>query len=101
MNSFLKNILFSLWFFTFTKAQDTLFQCNPWDEYSFIPYLLQNNTWGQGDITNFSQCIFVTSDSILGWNWNWPNIGSNVKAYPEIILEKNHGGLVRQVIYCQ
>ena len=92
MNNFLKNILFSLWFFTFTKAQDTLFQCTPWDEYSFGPYLLQNNTWGQGDITNFSQCIFVTSDSIFGWNWNWPNIGNNVKAYPEIIFGKKPWG---------
>ena len=74
--------------FSFANAQDTLFQCNPWEEYSFGAYLLQNNTWGQGDITDFSQCIFTTSDSIFGWNWDWPNIGNNVKAYPEIIFGK-------------
>ena len=88
MNSFLKNILLLSLVFSFAKAQDTLFQCSPWEEYSFGPYLLQNNTWGQGDITDFSQCIFTTSDSIFGWNWNWPNIGNNVKAYPEIIFGK-------------
>ena len=74
--------------FSFAKTQDTLFQCSPWEEYSFGPYLLQNNTWGQGDIIDFSQCIFTTSDSIFGWNWDWPNIGNNVKAYPEIIFGK-------------
>ena len=37
---------------------------------------------------DFSQCIFTTSDSIFGWNWDWPNIGNNVKAYPEIIFGK-------------
>ena len=88
MNSFLKNILLSFLVFSFAKAQDTLFQCSPWEEYSFGPYLLQNNTWGQGDITDFSQCIFTISDSIFGWNWDWPNIGNNVKAYPEIIFGK-------------
>ena len=101
MINFLKNILLSFLIFSFANAQDTLFQCSPWEEYSFGPYLLQNNTWGQGDITDFSQCIFTTSDSIFGWNWDWPNIGNNVKAYPEIIFGKNHGALVRQIIYCQ
>tara|TARA_B100001248_G_scaffold217525_1_gene172658 strand:- start:78 stop:1184 length:1107 start_codon:yes stop_codon:yes gene_type:complete len=88
MNGLLKIILFSFLGFSSIKSQDTLFQCDPWEEYSIGPYLLQNNTWGQGDIANFSQCIFTTSDSVFGWNWGWPNIGNNVKAYPEIIFGK-------------
>ena len=88
MNSLIKIILFSFLGFSFAKSQDTLFQCGPWEEYSLGQYLLQNNTWGQGDIANFSQCIFTTSDSVFGWNWDWPNIGNNVKAYPEIIFGK-------------
>ena len=88
MNILLKIILFSFLCSSFSKSQDTLFQCGPWEEYSLGSYLLQNNTWGQGDITNFSQCIFTTSDSVFGWNWDWPNIGNSVKAYPEIIFGK-------------
>ena len=88
MNSLLKIILSYFLGFSIIRSQDTLVQCGAWEEFSLGLYLLQNNTWGQGDIANFSQCIFTTSDSVFGWNWDWPNIGNNVKAYPEIIFGK-------------
>ena len=81
MNMFLKNILD---FFSFAKTQDTLFQCSPWEEYSFGPYLLQNNTWGCPIFRNvFLQHRILFLDGIgIGQTLN------NVKAYPEIIFGK-------------
>ena len=73
---------------SFVQTQDTTFQCNPWVLQPFGSYLIENNVWGQGNINNFSQCIYTTTDSVFGWNWDWPSIGTNVKAYPEIIFGK-------------
>jgi hypothetical protein len=53
-------------------------------------YRAQNNTWGKGALTGWSQCIGIgagASDPVVGrWTWNWPNSGGNVKAYPEVIF---------------
>jgi hypothetical protein len=51
-------------------------------------YLLENNVWGKGEITNYSQCVYVTGNNKFGWHWDWPYSGSNVKAYPEVIFGK-------------
>ena len=69
-------------------SQDTTFYCDPWAQRSYGDYLIENNVWGQGEINDYSQCIFTTNDSSFGWNWTWPDIGYNVKAYPEIIFGK-------------
>lgn len=69
-------------------SQDTTFYCDPWAQRSFGDYLIENNVWGQGEINDYSQCIFTTNDSSFGWNWSWPDVGYNVKAYPEIIFGK-------------
>ena len=69
-------------------SQDTSFYCDPWAQEPYGDYLIENNVWGQGTINEFSQCIFTTNDSSFGWNWDWPDIGYNVKAYPEIIFGK-------------
>ena len=40
---------------------------------------------GQGNITDFTQCIYRTGsgdDINFGWNWDWPIGNSDVKAYP-------------------
>ena len=69
-------------------SQDTSFYCDPWAQEPYGDYLIENNVWGQGSINEFTQCIFTTNDSSFGWNWDWPDIGYNVKAYPEIIFGK-------------
>lgn len=69
-------------------SQDTTYTCNGWAQNEVGDYLLENNIWGQGAITDFSQCIYTTNNSRYGWTWNWPNQGTNVKAYPEVIFGK-------------
>jgi len=58
-------------------------------------YQAQNNTWGKGDLSGWSQCIGIGMEAdgtLLGrWTWDWLNSGSNVKAYPEIIFGKKPG----------
>ena len=70
------------------SSQDTSFYCDPWAQEPYGDYLIENNVWGQGTINEFSQCIFTTNDSSFGWTWDWPDVGYNVKAYPEIIFGK-------------
>ena len=59
-------------------------------------YRAENNTWGKGDLTGWSQCIGIAmgADGTLAgrWTWDWLNSGSNVKAYPEIIFGQKPGG---------
>ena len=55
---------------------------------------MENNIWGQGDINDFTQCIYRTGSENninFGWNWDWPNENNDVKSYPEVIYEKNPG----------
>ena len=46
-----------------TRAQDTTFNCNSWSQFAIGSYLVENNVWGQGSITDFTQCIYHTSTS--------------------------------------
>lgn len=70
-----------------TLATETV--CDDDAELRTGEYILLNNVWGKGDRTDYEQCITRTelkSGLQFGWEWNWPNDGSNnVKAYPEII----------------
>ena len=52
------------------KTEDTTFYCDPWFQQNYGVYLIENNVWGQGEINNFSQCIFTTIGSSFGWNWD-------------------------------
>ena len=74
-----------------TRAQDTTYNCNGWSQFTIGSYLVENNVWGQGNITDFTQCIYRTGsgdDIHFGWNWDWPGGSSNVKAYPEVMFGK-------------
>ena len=71
---------------------DTLFTrttCDDGAEIQRGEFILSNNMWGKGDVTGFEQCITIIelrNGIQFGWEWNWPDDGSNdVKAYPEII----------------
>jgi hypothetical protein len=58
-------------------------------------YRAENNTWGKGTLSGWSQCIGLRlgPDGTLAgsWTWNWLNSGTNVKAYPEIIFGQKPG----------
>ena len=79
---------FSFVLISIALSQDTSFYCDPWAQEPYGDYLIENNVWGQGSINEFTQCIFTANDLSFGWNWDWPDIGYNVKAYPEIIFGK-------------
>jgi hypothetical protein len=59
-------------------------------------YRVENNTWGKGNLSGWSQCIGIgpeTDGTISArWTWDWLNSGSNVKGYPEIIFGQKPGG---------
>jgi hypothetical protein len=59
-------------------------------------YQVQNNTWGKGKLTGWSQCIGIETLENGGvmarWTWDWLNSGGNVKAYPEIMFGQKPGG---------
>ena len=78
----MKAVIFILFALTLTRAQDTTYNCNGWSQFAIESYLVENNVWGQGSITDFTQCIYRTGsgdDIHFGWNWNWPGGSSNVK----------------------
>jgi hypothetical protein len=58
-------------------------------------YRAENNTWGKGTLSGWSQCIGLRmgSDGALAgrWTWDWLSSGNNVKAYPEIIFGQKPG----------
>ncbi|MFZ6029674.1 MAG: GH12 family glycosyl hydrolase domain-containing protein [Chloroflexota bacterium] len=58
-------------------------------------YRAENNTWGKGGLTGWSQCVGIETgpDGALSgrWTWDWPQSGNNVKAYPEIIFGQKPG----------
>ena len=58
-------------------------------------YRAENNTWGKGNLSGWSQCIGlgIKADGTLAgrWTWDWLNAGTNVKAYPEIIFGQKPG----------
>jgi hypothetical protein len=55
----------------------------------------ENNTWGKGTLTGWSQCIGLNASAegtLTGrWTWDWPSSGGNVKAYPEMIFGQKPG----------
>lgn len=70
-------------------------KCDDWASIDEGEYQAQNNTWGKGDLSGWSQCIGLgkNSDStiIARWTWDWLNSGNNVKAYPEIVFGQKPG----------
>lgn len=69
--------------------------CDDWALINAGEYQAQNNTWGKGSLSGWSQCIGLgeNSDGTLTarWTWDWLNSGNNVKAYPEIVFGQKPG----------
>ena len=60
-------------------------------------YRAENNTWGKGNLSGWSQCIGLgtAADGTLAgrWRWDWLNAGTTVKAYPEIVFGQKPGSV--------
>ena len=84
----IRYLLTLVFFGTFLFSQDTTFNCQGWAQQSIDSYIIENNIWGQGNIDNFSQCIYLVDNDDFGWNWDWPNEGYHVKSYPEVMFGK-------------
>jgi hypothetical protein len=58
-------------------------------------YRAENNTWGKGDLSGWSQCIGLGNNPggtlVARWTWDWLDSGTNVKAYPEVIFGQKPG----------
>jgi len=69
--------------------------CADWESVTSGSYRAENNTWGKGDLTGWSQCIGLSlrADGALAarWTWDWLMAGGSVKAYPEIVFGQKPG----------
>jgi len=78
-----------------TSTSSIPMNCEEWALVNRGNFQAQNNTWGKGSITNWSQCVGIEmkEDGTLDgrWTWDWPGLGSNVKAYPEIVFGQKPG----------
>jgi hypothetical protein len=64
-------------------------------------YVVHNNQWGKGLITDYSQCVAMGGVAVDGsvsarWTWRWPAHppgyeGSEVKGYPAILFGQRPG----------
>lgn len=74
---------------TVQPPESLALNCNEWSTVSNGSYLTQNNVWGKGSLTGWSQCVGIgagPNDSVSArFTWDWPTAGGNVKAYPEVI----------------
>jgi hypothetical protein len=64
-------------------------KCGDFDRIPVREYLLDNNVWGKGNISQYQQCIWADmakNPLTAGWSWRWGTVGERkkVKAYPEI-----------------
>jgi hypothetical protein len=52
--------------------------------------VLENNAWGAGQVSAFTQCVYASPDGHrLAWTWDYPaETPDAVKAYPEVIFGK-------------
>jgi hypothetical protein len=59
-------------------------------------YAVQNNQWGRGPITDYSQCVGIGGIAADGsvsarWTWRWPQDPGEVKGYPAIVFGQKPG----------
>lgn len=79
-------------------ADDTLrfnMLCNESVTAASGSYVIENNVWGKGALTDWSQCVGATNSPRRGlaarWTWDWKYQGDNVKAYPEVVFGHKPG----------
>jgi len=59
-------------------------------------YAVENNQWGRGPITDYSQCVGLGGLAADGsvsarWTWRWPAEPGEVKGYPAIVFGQKPG----------
>ena len=62
--------------------------CADWAELRAGEYLLVNDVWNKGDITDYEQCLMrrvVDGEDQYGWRWQWPYGRGEHKANPRIV----------------
>ena len=70
-------------------SPDIMAFCDEEDLLKTPGFVYTNNMWGRGNITDFEQCLLKCVDggeTTYGWQWRWPLVSGNVKAYPEVIF---------------
>ena len=81
---------------TAPAATDLALDCQDQANLNEGSFRAENNTWGKGTLTDWTQCIGLRAaeDGTLTarWTWDWPIYGNNVKAYPEVIFGQKPGG---------
>jgi len=77
------------------EATALAFNCQDQANLNDGAFRAENNTWGKGTLTGWSQCIGLQAaedGTLTGrWTWDWPIAGNNVKAYPEMIFGQKPG----------
>lgn len=70
-------------------------QCEDFATVVASGYMIENNTWGKGEMSDWRQCVGLTVNTRGGvaglWNWDWKNQGDQVKAYPEVVFGHKPG----------
>ena len=72
---------------TANTSGSVITKCGDYERITVGEYIIDNNVWAKGNITNYQQCIWANQGSTPlrgGWNWSWPSIGNSMKAMPQI-----------------
>ena len=79
----------------YPAAGDLVLDCEDQTTLNSGSFRAENNTWGKGTLTGWSQCIGMQTGedgTLVGrWTWDWPISGNDVKAYPEMIFGQKPG----------
>lgn len=69
--------------------------CRDWDTAQSGAYKVQNNVWGKGNLTGYSQCVGIGEGEnggvVARWTWDWLYSDTYVRGYPEIIFGRKPG----------
>ena len=71
------------------QSVDALLACEDYQRIIVGDYILYNNVWNKGQRTDYMQCVFAQTDTpltVMGWRWDWPGTGRQIKAYPEVMV---------------
>jgi hypothetical protein len=71
------------------QSVDALLACDDNQRITVGDYILYNNVWNKGEETGYMQCVFAQKDTppaVMGWRWDWPGTGRQIKAYPEVMV---------------
>ena len=65
------------------QSVDALLACEDNQRIIVGDYILFNNVWNKAEWTDYMQCVFAQTDTpptVMGWRWDWPGTGRQIKA---------------------